>query len=356
MAIPPHANLARFVTFDAGARAEADPGDGARRGARRSSGSSSRARSTCRAALQLLDDVLAGLEAMHEVGVGHLDSSRRTSSCAADEEAVLVDFGLAGRDTSVPGARPGRTVRPRSGGRSTEAELRRAGGHLRVRLRRVRDADRAGPLRGGQRAGADRAPRRARRHPRRRCKRSSVAPTRRRSVELLHSALRREPEAARDGEAAARASEGASVQDSTVEVAAGKIDIESETGALAPIEGEPDPDGADCVACGRCCHHGPKTVHLLESGRRANGGGLARAVHGARRPRTGAGASCATRGAAAGRSTRRSRGAFRARSTSAVRRIAGSSSRGHRAAWRRGAWGGSGRAWSFGGRGEPGLV
>ncbi|MBP9112603.1 MAG: hypothetical protein KBF88_07320 [Polyangiaceae bacterium] len=27
----------------------------------------------------------------------------------------------------------------------------------------------------------------------------------------------------------------------------------------------PDPDGADCVACGRCCHHGPRTVHLLEA-------------------------------------------------------------------------------------------
>lgn len=26
----------------------------------------------------------------------------------------------------------------------------------------------------------------------------------------------------------------------------------------------PDPDGADCVACGRCCHHGARTVHLLE--------------------------------------------------------------------------------------------
>ncbi len=32
---------------------------------------------------------------------------------------------------------------------------------------------------------------------------------------------------------------------------------------LAPIAGEPDPRGADCVACGRCCHHGPQTVHLL---------------------------------------------------------------------------------------------
>ena len=33
---------------------------------------------------------------------------------------------------------------------------------------------------------------------------------------------------------------------------------------LPPIEGKPDPDGADCVACGRCCHHPPETVHLLD--------------------------------------------------------------------------------------------
>jgi Fe-S-cluster containining protein len=35
--------------------------------------------------------------------------------------------------------------------------------------------------------------------------------------------------------------------------------------ALSPVEGAPDPQGRDCVACGRCCHHGPSTVHLLES-------------------------------------------------------------------------------------------
>lgn len=36
--------------------------------------------------------------------------------------------------------------------------------------------------------------------------------------------------------------------------------------AIAPIEGGvPDPDGGDCVGCGRCCHHGPRTVHLLEA-------------------------------------------------------------------------------------------
>jgi hypothetical protein len=34
---------------------------------------------------------------------------------------------------------------------------------------------------------------------------------------------------------------------------------------LSPIAGAPDPDGGDCVACGRCCHHGPRTVHLLEA-------------------------------------------------------------------------------------------
>ncbi|MBK7398753.1 MAG: YkgJ family cysteine cluster protein [Myxococcales bacterium] len=31
------------------------------------------------------------------------------------------------------------------------------------------------------------------------------------------------------------------------------------------LEHSPDPDGADCVACGRCCHHPPHTVSVLES-------------------------------------------------------------------------------------------
>ena len=34
---------------------------------------------------------------------------------------------------------------------------------------------------------------------------------------------------------------------------------------LDPVDGRPDPGGADCVACGRCCHHGPSTVHLLDT-------------------------------------------------------------------------------------------
>jgi Fe-S-cluster containining protein len=35
--------------------------------------------------------------------------------------------------------------------------------------------------------------------------------------------------------------------------------------ALSPLPGAPDPLGGDCVACGRCCHHGPSTVHLLDT-------------------------------------------------------------------------------------------
>jgi Fe-S-cluster containining protein len=34
---------------------------------------------------------------------------------------------------------------------------------------------------------------------------------------------------------------------------------------LEPVSGAPDPEGADCVGCGRCCHHGPNTVHLLDT-------------------------------------------------------------------------------------------
>jgi uncharacterized protein len=34
---------------------------------------------------------------------------------------------------------------------------------------------------------------------------------------------------------------------------------------LAPVQGDPASDGSDCVACGRCCHHEPRTVTLLEA-------------------------------------------------------------------------------------------
>lgn len=34
---------------------------------------------------------------------------------------------------------------------------------------------------------------------------------------------------------------------------------------MKPLDAPPDPDGADCVECGRCCHHGPHTVSVLET-------------------------------------------------------------------------------------------
>src|SRR5262249_62401918 len=44
-----------------------------------------------------LDGVLAGLEAMHGVGVAHLDLKPTNVVMRKGEEPVLVDFGLAGR-------------------------------------------------------------------------------------------------------------------------------------------------------------------------------------------------------------------------------------------------------------------
>ena len=45
----------------------------------------------------LIDGVLAGLEAMHSVGVAHLDLKPTNVVMRKGKEPVLVDFGLAGR-------------------------------------------------------------------------------------------------------------------------------------------------------------------------------------------------------------------------------------------------------------------
>ena len=96
-AIPVHPNLARILAFDVAARPkpflvmelvegrtlEAELADGAMTTAR---------------ALEILDGVLAGVDAMHATGVGHLDLKpdnvilRRGTGAA-----TLVDFGLSGR-------------------------------------------------------------------------------------------------------------------------------------------------------------------------------------------------------------------------------------------------------------------
>jgi hypothetical protein len=96
MAVPSHPNLARFVTFDLSARPkpilvmELVEGDMLERVL------ASRSFDVPRA-LRVLDDVLAGLEAMHAVGVGHLDLKPSNVVQRRGQDAVLVDFGLAGR-------------------------------------------------------------------------------------------------------------------------------------------------------------------------------------------------------------------------------------------------------------------
>jgi hypothetical protein len=96
MAVPTHASLARFVTFDLAARPkpilvmELVEGTMLERMIESATFEVPRA-------LKVLDDVLAGLEAMHAVGVGHLDVKPSNIILRRDDEAVLVDFGLAGR-------------------------------------------------------------------------------------------------------------------------------------------------------------------------------------------------------------------------------------------------------------------
>jgi hypothetical protein len=99
LALPPHENLATFVTFDAGAKPkpilvmELVEGPTLERVIERGD-------LDVRHSLALLDGIGAGLEAMHKVGIGHLDvkpSNVILRSSADNITPVLVDFGLAGR-------------------------------------------------------------------------------------------------------------------------------------------------------------------------------------------------------------------------------------------------------------------
>ena len=77
LSLPSHQNLARFVTFDLGLRPKPilvmELVDGVT-----SETLISRRQLTTERAFALIDGVLAGLEAMHSVGVAHLESSRPT--------------------------------------------------------------------------------------------------------------------------------------------------------------------------------------------------------------------------------------------------------------------------------------
>jgi hypothetical protein len=96
LAIPEHENLARFVTFDAGARPKPILVMELIEGARCDKLLASRLVTMDRC-FALLDGVLAGLGAMHGVGVGHLDIKPSNVILRGGVSPVLVDFGLAGR-------------------------------------------------------------------------------------------------------------------------------------------------------------------------------------------------------------------------------------------------------------------
>jgi serine/threonine protein kinase len=96
IALPHHPNLARFVTFDAGCKPKPILVMELVEGITLERLLQSRGLDAPRA-LALLDDVLKGLEAMHSIGVGHLDLKPSNVVMRKGEQAVLVDFGLAGR-------------------------------------------------------------------------------------------------------------------------------------------------------------------------------------------------------------------------------------------------------------------
>lgn len=96
IALPQHPNLARFVTFDAGSKPKPILVMELVEGTTLEHMLESRRLDAMRA-FKALDDILHGLTVMHAVGIGHLDLKPANVVLRRGEEAVLVDFGLAGR-------------------------------------------------------------------------------------------------------------------------------------------------------------------------------------------------------------------------------------------------------------------
>lgn len=108
LALPKQGNLAKFVTFDAGAKPKPILVMEYVEGPTAEHALETKSLDTARA-LRILDELLAGVEAMHSVGLGHLDvkpSNLILRTQAGQEQAVLVDFGLSGR-TLRPGCATG---------------------------------------------------------------------------------------------------------------------------------------------------------------------------------------------------------------------------------------------------------
>lgn len=96
LSLPRHTNLARFVNFDIAAKPkpmlvmELIPGQSLEKASRSSA-------LTMELVLRYLDGLLAGLAAMHAVGVAHLDVKPSNVILRDEHTPVLVDFGLSGR-------------------------------------------------------------------------------------------------------------------------------------------------------------------------------------------------------------------------------------------------------------------
>jgi hypothetical protein len=94
--LPRHPNLARFVLFDDASKPKPSLVMELVEGTTLERLIEARNLDSARV-LQILDDVLCGLQAMHAVGVAHLDLKPSNVVLRKGTQAVLVDFGLAGR-------------------------------------------------------------------------------------------------------------------------------------------------------------------------------------------------------------------------------------------------------------------
>jgi hypothetical protein len=96
LGLPGHPNLAKFVTFDLAARPKPilvmELVEGLALERLLQTG-----KLTVQPVLDILDGVLAGLEAMHSAGIGHLDVKPSNVILRGGRTPVLVDFGLSGR-------------------------------------------------------------------------------------------------------------------------------------------------------------------------------------------------------------------------------------------------------------------
>lgn len=116
--LPAHPHLAGFVTFDLAARPKPilvmEFIEGTTLERLLAAGSM-----TTVQALDLLDGVLAGLEAMHSAGLGHLDVKPANVVVRQSGAPVLVDFGLTGRNLR-PGCLTGAYGAPEAWGVAPE--------------------------------------------------------------------------------------------------------------------------------------------------------------------------------------------------------------------------------------------